>query len=370
MARPNLGLALADGSRWVIRTMDDEVEAAVQELGRVMRLSPARDGRDLCVVSCRKGAREKRGSTKHRLFCRLASARGRQAEVFRMERILGAIVEQSLARGGLLLHAALAVHHGVGFVLAGPSGVGKSTASRRMPAPWQSLSDDCVLVVRSKDGLYWAHPWPTWSLLRKRGTIASWPVERAVPLKALLFLTQSTFDRVEPIATTLATALIVESSLHLVDTVMLTPDGYANQTACRKYLRAAWALASAVRTFRLQVSLNGQFWSEIERVVAAGHATDRRGIRTDRNSETRNQNGGLRSERTVDKDTRATGAGSAQRVPEPPHRSLSGTPGLRLVRFQTRDRTFMKLLQGQLVVASANDLLREWHTQRRSRRGS
>jgi hypothetical protein len=323
-----------------------------------------------------------------------------------MERIANAIVEQSLARGGLLLHAALAVRDGYGVLLAGPSGVGKSTASRRLTLPWQSLSDDCVLVVRDKDGRYWAHPWPTWSLLRKRGTVASWPVEPAVPLQALMFLNQSSLDRAEPVATTPATALIVESALHLIETVTLTQDGYASRAICRKYLRAAWALAAAVPAFRLQVSLTGRFWKEIERNVitaktepesttktprheeACGEQTakdaktakfrkelsadyadgHRRGIRIDQNSDTRNQNAEVPKDGAADKGGRATSARTTRSVPEPPRRLLSGKPRPRLVRFQTRDRVFVKLVRGRRVVASVNDLLREWYIRRPSGR--
>jgi hypothetical protein len=322
---------------------------------------------------------------------RLGPARGRYAEAYRMERIATAIVEQSLARGGLLLHAALAARDGYGVLLAGPSGVGKSTASRRLPRPWESLADDCVLVLRDASGLYRAHPWPTWSLLRDNGTVASWPVEQAVPLRAMLFLNQSSFDRAEPVTATLATALIVESALRLIETVTLTPDGYASRAICRRYLRAAWALAAAVPAFRLQVSLTGRFWEEIERAVESeprintdehrwGNRieknpetriqnpelrgeprVDSHGIRIDQDSETRNENAELRRERAADKGRKTANARRARSIPEPPRGLLSGRPKPRLVRFQSGQRTFLKLVKGRRVVASADDLLREWY---------
>jgi hypothetical protein len=209
-----------------------------------------------------------RGVAGRRLTLRLGPARNRLTEVLRMEQIATTLAVQSLARGGLLLHGGLAVRDGVGFILAGASGAGKSTACRRLPSPWRSLSDDCVLVVRDATGLYRAHPWPTWSLLRDNGRVESWPVGQAVPLKALLFLRQSPFDRAEPVAPTPATALIIESAVHLARTVALTPEGDANRAICGKYLRAARALAATVPAYRLHISLTGQFWNEIERVSA------------------------------------------------------------------------------------------------------
>jgi len=183
-----------------------------------------------------------------------------------MALIAAALADQALVSGGFLLHGALAVRDGAGFILAGPSGVGKSTASLRLPSPWRSLSDDCVLVVRN--GIrYWAHPWPTWSLLRDKGPVQSWPFEQAVPLKAMLFLKQSWRDRVEPVSVSPATALVIESVAHLARAVALTPDGDANRATCDKYLRAAWALAATVPAFLLHISLTGRFWDEIERTV-------------------------------------------------------------------------------------------------------
>ena len=294
MTRPDLGLALADGSSWAIRALDEEAEATVQGLGKVMRLSPARGGRELCVASIRRGARGRQVAGRHRVICRLSAGRGRSAAAYRMERIATAIAVRSLARGGLLLHGALAVRDGAGFILAGPSGIGKSTASRRLPAPWLPLSDDCALVVRDANGLYWAHPWPTWSRLRDHGPVASWPVEQAVPLKALLFLTQSSSDRAEPVTATPATALIMESAYHLARVVAFTPDAGANRAICAKYMRAALALAAAVPAFRLRISLTGRFWNEIIQAVESKPRMDtdghRCGLRREQNSDTRKQN--------------------------------------------------------------------------------
>ena len=55
---------------------------------------------------------------------------------------------EAQARGGALIHGALAERNGHGVILAAPGGTGKTTASNRLPAPWRSLCDDATLVVR------------------------------------------------------------------------------------------------------------------------------------------------------------------------------------------------------------------------------
>lgn len=70
---------------------------------------------------------------------------------------------QSVHRGGMPFHAALLEFHGKGVLLSGKSGAGKSTCCRRIMPPWQALCDDEVLLTRSPQGNYLAHPFPTWS---------------------------------------------------------------------------------------------------------------------------------------------------------------------------------------------------------------
>lgn len=371
---PELGLSLADGRRWAIRALDGQAEATVRELGKVMQLGPAQGGRALWAASGWRGAHGKHGPDKRRLTCRLGPTRNRCTEVLRMERIATAIAEQSLARKGILLHGALAVREGVGFVLAGPSGVGKSTASRRLSAPWQSLSDDCALVVQDAEGRYWAHPWPTWSLLREDRSVASWSVEQAVPLKAMLFLVQSPSDRAEPVATTPAAGLIMGSAVHLARAVVFTTDGKTSCAICRRYLRAAWALAAEVPAFRLHVSLTGQFWHEIERVLPsarAGAAAKPGNAVRGRTARPVSANPGL-----LDVPVQPGVAGAAAPIgrphaargepddrlvcPRPVNRLLAKGQMPRLVCFRARNRTFLKLVVGRRVVGSANDVMREW----------
>jgi len=398
VTRTEFGLAFADGSSWVIRALDNEAEATVRNLGMVLRLGPARDRSRLCSVSGMKPVRPHTVAGKRGLTCRLGPALNRYAEAFRMDRVTSAIAERSISSGGLLLHGALAVCDGAGFLLAGPSGVGKSTASRRLPAPWKALSDDCTFVVRDSQGRYWAHPWPTWSLLREKGLVAaSWPLEQAVPLKALLFLRQSENDAIEPVTATPAAALTMESAHLLGRVVTMMPDTSISRATCLKYLRASCALAAAVPAFRLSVSPNGRFWEEIERAVptmprmdAGSHGCGRRTQKRKERLELTGKGPGrsrlprlpqnrekAEAEHNKPEAAQPTTPARAVRperrrrrrrnVPAPPRHLLSGSPKPTLLRFQAGLRTFLKLVAGRRVIASANDIVTEWHVQPSSR---
>ena len=73
------------------------------------------------------------------------------------------VYDLTVRRGGLPLHGALVEHDGRGVLLVGRSGVGKSTACRRLPPRWNALGDDLALAVRRPGGGFAVHPLPTWS---------------------------------------------------------------------------------------------------------------------------------------------------------------------------------------------------------------
>ena len=64
-------------------------------------------------------------------------------------RVSQIVANASEEKGGLLVHGALVEWNGTGVILAGPGGVGKTTASKRLPSTWRSLSDDTALIVKS-----------------------------------------------------------------------------------------------------------------------------------------------------------------------------------------------------------------------------
>ncbi|MCU0293286.1 MAG: SynChlorMet cassette protein ScmC [Thermoanaerobaculaceae bacterium] len=199
-----------------------------------------------------------------------------------LARLSAFIGQQLQARGGILLHAALALlpsrsgslstRGGSGVLLGGRSGVGKSTASQRLPPPWRSLSDDTTLVVRRTDGQYWAHPWPTWSRILEHHLDDHWDVQAGVPLQAAFILEQGAADDVSPAAPAEAVALLMELSLQAsrrlweVDRHHLDIDGI--RLFNRRRLDNVFALVETVPTYLLDVALDGEFWRKIEGIHA------------------------------------------------------------------------------------------------------
>ena len=165
-------LTLADGSSWVIVAGDPDAAPVIETLAAIMRLAPAdeppllrADGSAVPPVRGSAGwpARELRVVVRDGPEARLpADTRGdgpvlvavhppvdRAMHMIAAERVAQTIARDAQRRGGLLVHGGLAEWRGCGAVLAGAGTVGKSTASRRLPAPWRSWSDDATLVVRA-----------------------------------------------------------------------------------------------------------------------------------------------------------------------------------------------------------------------------
>jgi len=189
-------------------------------------------------------------------------------------RIQLCIIAQTIARqvqdrGGMLLHGALAERDGAGLVLAGPSGIGKTTASNRLSPPWRSRSDDAVLIVKGADGRYWAHPWPTWSRISRSCSVdPSWDVQRAVPLAAVCFLGQSEADAITPMGAGNAAGLLAQSAEQAA--VLMPYTSVEDRRAKRvQRLDNACALARSVPAYQLELSLRGAFWRLLEDEVLA-----------------------------------------------------------------------------------------------------
>ncbi len=159
---------------------------------------------------------------------------------------------------------------GQGILLAGPSGVGKTTASLRLPQPWRSLADDVTLVVRDGDGTYLAHPWPTWSRLIGEEAWEegySWDVQQAVPLRAIFFLGQGDEDRVEPLRAGHAVCALTELAQQTSQYFLMGMELEEIAAFHLQRFENLCALVQALPAYLLLVSLHGAFWQEMERVI-------------------------------------------------------------------------------------------------------
>jgi hypothetical protein len=344
-----LGLALADGQRWVIRAADEETGECVERLAQAMQLRAADEGREVLVaVSHSVSVHLDDIFSAGPLLCYVPPRLNPILGVIQMEQVARRMALSTLKQGGLLIHGALAEYSGSGFIMAGQGTVGKSTASRRLPAPWRSLSDDRTLVVRDEKGQYWAHPWPTWSLFHDDGPGGSWAVEQAVPLRAIFFLGRSSSDRLESVNATQAAALTIESAMDLAFEASRLPDVNAARTLIGEGVSAAKAMARTVPAYSLKLSLDGRFWEEIERVLPVGPSLPNpaRDLHPPE------------PQTSTAKTPRHEVAGTG-----PSDRLLPASLQPSIVRFDARGRVFLKLLSGGQTVGEYDIWLERWHIQ-------
>ena len=167
-------LVLADGSHWEIAAGDEEAASIVSQLGCAMRLrrTPGAMNPSHHAYPCRLLVQVDAHRPVTDYYVPLASNNGGVLVIsilkcpsdhwgglyLNLVRLSLIFAREAQARGGILIHGALAEREGSGVILAAPGGTGKTTASNRLPAPWRSLCDDSTLVVRDPQGNYWAHP--------------------------------------------------------------------------------------------------------------------------------------------------------------------------------------------------------------------
>jgi Coenzyme PQQ synthesis protein D (PqqD) len=301
-------LALADGSRFLIRAGDELAARVVAQFAAAASLIPAsvqrEQGQGVEVLVVTEGHAALQDAVGDGSICVIQapgrvperrSGEGRGAGLPRplsetewlwqqLARLSAFIGQEAQARGGVLLHSALALlpsfsgrptrsvgrcdgGEGSGVLLTGRSGVGKTTASSRLAPPWRSLCDDMTLVVRDDTGACWAHPWPTWSRLLGEHVDDRWDVQNAVPLQAIFVIDQAAQDRAAPAGEGQAVGLLLEVARQATRRlwVGVTPDEFRAFHVHR--FENLCALVRAVPVYLLDVSLDGAFWEEMARVL-------------------------------------------------------------------------------------------------------
>jgi hypothetical protein len=277
-------LSLADGSRWEVAAGDEEAASIVSQLASAMRLrmaagaiepmnhdNPCRlfvqvDGRTFPADCYVPSASERDGA----VTCILSPSDYWGGPYINLLRLSLVFARHAQARGGVLLHGALAERDGLGVILTAPSGTGKTTASHRLPDPWRSLCDDTTLVVRDAQGRYWAHPWPTWSRFLDGGPGGAWGVEDAVPLKGVFFLAQAMDDQAERLGPGQAVSMLME---YVAQVSADMAPGLGKEKLRALHLERfdnLCALARMIPAYVLHISLTGAFWQEMERALSRG----------------------------------------------------------------------------------------------------
>jgi SynChlorMet cassette protein ScmC len=177
------------------------------------------------------------------------------------------IYQRAMETGGLPFHACLAGLEGTGVLFAAPGGGGKSTCARRLPPPWKVLCDDETLIVRDPEGRYFVHPFPTWSNFFWRREERTWNVQEYISLSAVFFIKKGGKEEVIPMGNGEAAIRIYQAA----EQVCLRNWRYFSAEEERGEKESLFAnaceLSQNIPAFTLRVSLEGQFWKEIEKVI-------------------------------------------------------------------------------------------------------
>lgn len=299
-------LVLADGIPWEIRAVDEGAASVMLQLGNVMQLGLHPGTMDTSPHGNRYRllVQVDKDSPMLVYYAPLASKDGGAVTCFlnpldhwvgpcdNLLRLSHVFARQAQAHGGILIHGALAERNGLGIILTAPGGTGKTTASKRLPAPWHSLCDDTTLVVRDPQGNYWAHPWPTWSLFQNGGPGGTWNVQKAVPLKGIFLLAQAGEDRVERVGHGQAVSLLVECVGQV--SIFTSPHLFKEEVRALHLERFnnLCALARVVPTQVLHICLTGAFWKEIEQTLGLGNGEETQGTISQYESESKSQSAG------------------------------------------------------------------------------
>jgi len=177
------------------------------------------------------------------------------------------IRRHAMEGGGLPIHSALIERDGDGFLLAGPSGMGKSTCCQRIASHWNVLCDDEVLVIRDDNSEYHCHPFPTWSDYLEDRAENTWNVQRSVPLRKLFFIEQSDSDRTIPLGHAISAVWIYESTVQIYGRYWIHLSNEESSREKRLAFENACEMAKLIPAYILRVSINGRFWEEMERVI-------------------------------------------------------------------------------------------------------
>lgn len=277
-------LTLADGAHWSIHTEGTRAASAAAKLAEVMTLGPQVGS--IPSPHAVKRTLELSDSDaatlpQHRPYIPLPSMKDgtvccNQHTLNPPDTLYPSLTRLSLifardaqTRGGFLIHGALAEKDGIGVILAGPCGTGKTTASSRLVFPWRSLSDDVTLVVQESPQSYRAHPWPTWSRFQGGTADASWDVQQTVPLKGIFVLTQAQDDGAERVGSGRMVSLLLEC---VKQASMLMECSLSKEELRLLHLEQFNNLCRAsgsLPAYILHFTRTGEFWQEIERALGS-----------------------------------------------------------------------------------------------------
>ncbi len=201
------------------------------------------------------------------LFCELIPDEDHDQDFFLMSLGILSIYIKAIDRGGLPLHGGLVERNGLGIILAGASGRGKSTCCRRLSSPWRAMCDDETLLIPGGSQGYLAHPFPTWSDLLRGDRIKSWDVQTKVPLSAIFFLEQAQTDEVVSIGPTEAAVRMNQSANQIFGPPAQGLEKTGQRSIRTRFFQNSCDMSKSVKAYLLKVSLRGRFWDRINDVL-------------------------------------------------------------------------------------------------------
>ncbi len=260
-------LTLTDGCQWRITPKDKGAARIIRQLTSAMNLES--DGMGGLPIEIRTDG-QKTGFALHGPTIHLNSSEEPDLLATQLSRLSMFFSFQSTLRGGLLVHGGCVEIRGKGLILAGAGGTGKTTAINRLPAHWKPLSDDQTLIAHTGPGQYRAHPWPTWSRFMGEKTGGTWDVQRGIPLTNLFFLARCPQDAVTLLVPPDSAGALDKSSEQVCAGILWEMEKSERIKFRRRRFKNCCELAKAIPCYRLDISPDGPFWKEIEKVIDIG----------------------------------------------------------------------------------------------------
>ena len=189
-----------------------------------------------------------------------------EIRVINMWSTLKALYKFYAENGGGPVHSGMAALNGKAILIAAPGGTGKSTSIRRLPDYWKKMCDDTTLIVK-KDDNFFVHPMPTWSDHLWEHNFTTFDTSRGFPLAAVFFLKQSGTDKVTPISRPEGIQLLLSSVKQVFQTYVDKLKDNEKSEMTMKLFDNTCNIVGKTPCYRLEATLNGDFWEEIEKVL-------------------------------------------------------------------------------------------------------
>ena len=123
------------------------------------------------------------------------------------------------------------------------------------------------MIVRDSMGRYFVHPFPTWSNFFWRRENRTWNVQEYISLSAVFFIKKGKKDEVIPMGRGEAAARMYQAAQQVCLRNWRYFSAEEERGEKEKLFANSCRLAQKIPAFTLYVSLKGQFWKEVEKVI-------------------------------------------------------------------------------------------------------